>query len=227
MVVRDGVLRPQKIRARQAEPFVLQEYRLVADPLRDEDVRPGVAQARVRGLGRALTGVGLLVTYVVLGLLVHAGWVPLAVAGTAVIALRVATSALNRLVLAANQLIEQGRYVTDYLEFLAEAARAPVRSGGAVTDPDRIEVEHVGFTYPESRSRALRDASFTIERGQTIALVGENGSGKTTLAKLIAGLYAPPWRRENGWSPPVPARRGAWWAPRWAAGSAATAGCTA
>jgi ABC-type multidrug transport system fused ATPase/permease subunit len=38
---------------------------------------------------------------------------------------------------------------------------------------------------------ALRDVSLTIDRGQTIALVGENGSGKTTLAKLVAGLYSP------------------------------------
>ncbi|MFI7673404.1 ABC transporter ATP-binding protein [Actinophytocola sp. NPDC049390] len=183
-----------EIRACQAEPFVLHEYRLVADPLRDEDVRRGVAQARVRGVGRALTGVGLAVTYVVLGLLVHAGWVPLAVAGTAVIAIRVATTALNRLVLAANQLIEQGMYVNDYLAFLDEAtAPATPPAGDDVTDPERIHVDHVSFAYPESpgRALALRDVTFTVERGQTIALVGENGSGKTTLAKLIAGLYAP------------------------------------
>jgi len=180
-----------EIRACQAEPFVLHEYRLVADPLRDEDIRRGVAQARVRGLGRALTGVGLVVTYVVLGLLVHAGWVPLAVAGTAVIAIRVATTALNRLVLAANQLIEQGMYVRDYLTFLDDAATAPAGTGDAATDPERVDVDHVSFTYPESTTEALHDVTFTVERGQTIALVGENGSGKTTLAKLIAGLYTP------------------------------------
>lgn len=180
-----------EIRACQAEPFVLHEYRLVADPLRDEDIRRGVAQARVRGLGRALTGVGLVVTYVVLGLLVHAGWVPLAVAGTAVIAIRVATTALNRLVLAANQLIEQGMYVRDYLTFLDDAAATPTQSGETPADPERVDVDHVSFTYPESTTEALHDVTFTVERGQTIALVGENGSGKTTLAKLIAGLYTP------------------------------------
>jgi ATP-binding cassette, subfamily B, bacterial len=182
-----------EIRACQAEPFVLREYRLVADPLRDEDVRRGVAQARVRGLGRALTGVGLVLTYVVLGLMVHAGWVPLAVAGTAVIAIRMATAALNRLVLAANQLIEQGMYVNDYLEFLAEADGAADESGDPVLDPHRIDLDHVSFAYPESPAGtlALRDVTFGVDRGQTIALVGENGSGKTTLAKLIAGLYAP------------------------------------
>ncbi len=180
-----------EIRACQAEPFVLQEYQVVADPLRDEDIRRGVAQARVRGIGRTLAGVGLATTYVVLGLLVHAEWVPLAVAGTAVIVIRAATSALNRLVLAANQLVEQGMYVTDYLVFLAAAHQTTPQTVKPAIDPGRIQLETVSFAYPESSKRALRDVTLTIERGQTIALVGENGSGKTTLAKLIAGLYAP------------------------------------
>ncbi len=180
-----------EIRACQAEPFVLREYEVVADPLRDEDIRRGVAQARVRGIGRALAGVGLAVTYVVLGLVVHAEWVPLAIAGTAVIAIRAATTALNRLVLAANQLVEQGMYVADYLAFLQSAQRPPVEAPVIAADPRRVHLDHVSFTYPESPRPALRDVSLSIERGQTIALVGENGSGKTTLAKLVAGLYTP------------------------------------
>ncbi|TWP50655.1 ABC transporter ATP-binding protein [Lentzea tibetensis] len=179
-----------EIRACQAEPFVLREYRIVADPLRDEDIRRGVAQARVRGIGRALAGGGLAITYVVLGLLVHAGWVELAIAGTAVIAIRATTTALNRLVLASNQLVEQGMYVGDYLAFL-DAAGEPRASTTTSADPKRVQLQHVGFTYPESAQPALRDVTLTVEPGQTIALVGENGSGKTTLAKLIAGLYRP------------------------------------
>ncbi|GAA3464763.1 ABC transporter ATP-binding protein [Saccharothrix longispora] len=180
-----------EIRAYQAEPFVLEEYRVAADPLRDEDVRLATAQARVRGLGRALAGLGLAVTYVALGLLVRYGWVPLAVAGTAVIAVRVATGALNRLVLAANQLVEQGMYVADYQEFLTDAERS--RTGGAdvVVDPSRVVLDRVSFRYPGTARWAVRDVSLSIAPGETVALVGENGSGKTTLAKLVAGLYAP------------------------------------
>ncbi|WP_436500545.1 ABC transporter ATP-binding protein [Actinokineospora sp. HUAS TT18] len=179
-----------EIRACQAEPFVLREYRVAADPLCAEDTRLRTAQARVRGVGRGLAGVGLAVTYVVLGLLVHSGWVALAVAGTAVIAVRAATSALNRLVLAANQLVEQGLYVADYQEFLAYAQRPKPEDRPQVA-PGRVRLDRITFTYPESERPAVRDLSMTIERGQTIALVGENGSGKTTLAKLIAGLYPP------------------------------------
>ncbi|GAA3853911.1 ABC transporter ATP-binding protein [Saccharothrix violaceirubra] len=181
-----------EIRAYQAEPFVLHEYRLAADPLRDEEVRLATAQARVRGVGRALAGLGLAVTYAVLGLLVAASWVPLAAAGTAVIAVRVATTALNRLVLAANQLVEQGMYVADYQEFLATARdTAPGAARKTPVEPGEVALEHVTFTYPGADRPALRDVTLTVRPGETVALVGENGSGKSTVAKLVAGLYAP------------------------------------
>src|SRR5207248_7343158 len=38
---------------------------------------------------------------------------------------------------------------------------------------------------------ALKDVSFTIGRGETVAIVGHNGAGKTTLVKLISRLYDP------------------------------------
>ena len=38
---------------------------------------------------------------------------------------------------------------------------------------------------------ALRDASFSIERGSTFGLVGHNGSGKSTTLKVLAGIYRP------------------------------------
>lgn len=38
---------------------------------------------------------------------------------------------------------------------------------------------------------ALRDVSFTMDRGESVALIGRNGSGKSTILKLIAGVTAP------------------------------------
>ena len=124
--------------------------------------RPGTG-ARHRP-GRS-PGSALALTYVVLGGLVRYGWVPLAVAGTAVIAIRVATTALNRLVPAANQLVEQGMYVADYQEFLASARRSARRTAStAPIDPGRVTLDGVTFHYPGSSRPAVRDVSLTIRR---------------------------------------------------------------
>ena len=49
--------------------------------------------------------------------------------------------------------------------------------------------EEVSFTYPKSKKPVLKNISFTIQPGQTVAIVGTTGSGKTTLTKLISRLY--------------------------------------
>lgn len=53
-----------------------------------------------------------------------------------------------------------------------------------------IEFRNVTFSYPDGRE-AIKNASFIIPAGKTVALVGENGSGKTTLVKLILKFYDP------------------------------------
>ena len=52
----------------------------------------------------------------------------------------------------------------------------------------QISVEHVSFSYPDSKVQALKNVSFTIEKGEYIAVLGANGSGKSTLARLMAGF---------------------------------------
>ncbi|MCK5130312.1 MAG: ABC transporter ATP-binding protein, partial [Clostridiales bacterium] len=51
-----------------------------------------------------------------------------------------------------------------------------------------IEFRNVSFKYNESQ-HVLKDISFTIEKGEKVALVGMSGSGKTTIHKLICGFY--------------------------------------
>lgn len=180
-----------EIRACQAEPFVLGEYRQVADVLRDHEVSVGLAQARTGIAGRACAGVATALTFVALGLLLYAGWIPLAVAGTAVIAIRTSSLALGQLVRACNELFEQSLYVSDYQSFLRAAGERRRSAGAVAGPPNRITLHDVGFRYPGAAVDAVRDVSLTLHKGQIIALVGENGSGKTTLAKVIAGLYRP------------------------------------
>ena len=53
-----------------------------------------------------------------------------------------------------------------------------------------IKLNHVTFGYG-NRKPALDDVSFTIEKGQKVALVGASGSGKSTIAKMLLKYYEP------------------------------------
>ena len=51
--------------------------------------------------------------------------------------------------------------------------------------------DSVSYTYPDSPRKAVRDISFSIEKGSYTAILGANGSGKSTLARLICGFLVP------------------------------------
>jgi len=53
----------------------------------------------------------------------------------------------------------------------------------------RLELDNVGFRFPDSDTWVLRHVSVTVEPGQTLALVGATGSGKSVLAALLPRLY--------------------------------------
>lgn len=53
----------------------------------------------------------------------------------------------------------------------------------------KIEFRKVSFTYDDTQITALKDISFTINEGKTLAILGKTGSGKSTLAELITRSY--------------------------------------
>ncbi len=72
-------------------------------------------------------------------------------------------------------------------------ASVPVIRDGDAKDIEKrggsIEFKNVSFNYPGHHHEVLKDISFTVTPGQTMAVIGATGSGKSTLVSLIARFY--------------------------------------
>ena len=106
----------------------------------------------------------------------------------------------------------------------------PVNQGSEIRDQglgirdqeSEIAFENLSFTYPDESTPALDNISFTIEKGQKIALVGASGAGKSTLANILLRFLHPSsgqvrigkipleqippqlWREQIAWVPQNP-----------------------
>jgi ATP-binding cassette subfamily B protein len=81
------------------------------------------------------------------------------------------------------------------LENFEEILKLPVQPSPehpvALESLETLEFREVSFQHQSASSPALREISFRVSRGETIAFVGPSGAGKTTLVKLLVGLYRP------------------------------------
>ncbi|MHA2406793.1 MAG: ABC transporter ATP-binding protein [Candidatus Ranarchaeia archaeon] len=83
------------------------------------------------------------------------------------------------------------------IQKIPQMSKVPLSTEPIEEDPDQykkapnvIEVENLSYQYPTG-TLAVDDASFTIKKGQMVAIVGQNGSGKTTTALNLIGILKP------------------------------------
>ncbi|MCE9628440.1 MAG: ABC transporter ATP-binding protein/permease [Candidatus Vogelbacteria bacterium] len=78
------------------------------------------------------------------------------------------------------------RKFAEILEIPKEVVPANPKPLGRV---EKLTFDHVSFAYQSATNQALKDISFGMTKGESIAFVGPSGSGKTSLVKLLVGLY--------------------------------------
>ena len=74
-------------------------------------------------------------------------------------------------------------------EFLKQEPQIKNHQENSVEIQGNIEFKNVTFTYEDTNITALKNISFKVSRGETLAIIGKTGSGKSTILELIGRLY--------------------------------------
>lgn len=95
---------------------------------------------------------------------------------------------LNRLYLDLKELEQPGAVRNSAM---SPARNSRMRSSHHQSFDRKIEIDRINYCYPQADRHSLTDASLTIHKGESIALIGRSGAGKTTLVDVFLGLLIP------------------------------------
>jgi subfamily B ATP-binding cassette protein MsbA len=91
----------------------------------------------------------------------------------------------------ANNSLQQARAAAERIFYLLD--QPPEVDGTEYLPAIKKEIvfNNVTFVYPGTKRKVLDNVSFTVERGELVAIVGKSGAGKTTLADMLPRFYRP------------------------------------
>ena len=178
------------IRAFDAEEREKQNFAVASEKLSSASIKVGALSALLNPLTYAVLNIAIIAILYFGGKTVYYGNLS---QGEIIALVNYMTQILNALIVFANLLVT-------FTKASASAARinevfavtSSMQEGeGATPDTDApaIELKDITFTYASSPSPSLENVNVTIQRGQSVGILGGTGSGKTTLVSLMTRLY--------------------------------------
>jgi len=102
-----------------------------------------------------------------------------------------AQSQINNILNTIGELYSHSLYLSNLFYFLDEFPNSKNTNAIGITGISSASFEQVTFKYPSSTYNSLSNLTFSISKGQIVAIVGKNGAGKSTIVKLLCGFYKP------------------------------------
>lgn len=96
---------------------------------------------------------------------------------------------LANLIVQVTKAVACGNRIADVLSIPSKLPEKNSKLIGAKDGAPEVEFDHVCMTYEGAADETLTDISFTVQKGQTIGIIGGTGSGKSSLVNLIPRFY--------------------------------------
>ena len=192
MLTRENIEGTRVIRAFSRQETETDEFRGAVDDIAVCSIAVGRISAILNPVAFAVMNLGIVVILWFGGVRIDAGSLTQG-------ELTAFTNYMTQILLA---LVVLANLIVTFTKAFAAAARVsevfaivPEVSGDSLPEETSagniIEFRSVSFTYNGAGDSSVRDISFSLERGQTLGIIGGTGSGKTTIVNLIPGFYRP------------------------------------
>ena len=189
-LTKENLVGARVVRAFGAEEREKARFNAASETLAEASIRVGALSALLNPLTYATLNLAVIAVLYFGGIKVDTGALT---QGEIIALVNYMTQILNAMVVFANLLVI-------FTKASASAARInevfdtkpSIEEGkGATPDYDApaVELINVTFSYTESGNPALENANLTLNKGESLGILGGTGSGKTTLINLITGLY--------------------------------------
>ena len=171
------------------EPMVIEGFDELANKSKEKNISLHKIQALFFPLMILLIGVSNLTVIYVGGKQYINGEIPIGVIAEFILYVNMLTwpvAVVGWVTSMVQQAEASQKRINEFLEEVPEIQNKTTKSFKLKGD---IEFKNVSLTYDDTKIKALKNISFSIKKGETIAILGKTGSGKSTIVNLLTRLY--------------------------------------